>query len=582
MPSVCAQTEVYCNLTDIKVDRLSNATRITLNTDGMVRGTFDPGNFQVREGNYSRPRPLRSFPLRLVNCRTKLGSFVDVSAYPISHVSLSIPRESREGVGLEVQVVLYKRGYLDYIWLGQDGFGMWVPEPPGVSAERSRDGHSIVVIATSDRYYEPEPPRTEVAPSESSLSVTADDAGCVTVHALNRPLSDVLRRISEATGLRVTIGGGANYRTSLAVRQVPPEDLMRAIARAYGLSVRSVGGVYYVTEGLPTEVDSYWAAPTATFRLQHLPADEAVELLPDFLLRYVHVNPGDNAVVATGPPQLLDKLDADLRKIDRPTPQIRLSAMIVEQVTQGALDAASALIFADGRHEFTTNGDTGRLGYRLVEDHLSDLQLKLRALREAGTIRTRVCPSVTVGSGAQGELFLGRRQFFAFARPVYTGETMTQEVVLESADVGSRVLVEPWSGDGQTITLALSVQANTVLTVDRQGLPLVATRSAKGTVRVASGDTIVFGGLGLESSEDRHRRARPFRLPLIGDLGRARNRTENVTQALVLLGAQASYDPRSFAPTPEPRALSLPRRSSARPPNRWSSERPEALQRWYR
>jgi type II secretory pathway component GspD/PulD (secretin) len=448
--------------------------------------------------------------------------------------------------------------------------------------ERSRDGHSIVVIATSDRHYEPEPPRTEVAPNDSSLSVSVDDAGRLTVHALNSPLGDVLRRISEATGLRITIRGGAGYRASLAVRHVAPENLMRAIARAYGLSVRSVGGIYYVTEGLPTEVDSYWASPTATVRIQHMPADEAVELLPDFLLRYVHVSAGDNAVVATGPPQLLDKLEADLRAIDQPTPQIRLSALLVEQVTQGALDAASALVFADGRHELTTDGDTGRLGYRLVEDHLSDLQLKLRALQEAGAIRTRVCPSITVRSGAEGELFLGRRQYFAFARPTYSRDAMTQEVVLESADVGSRVFVEPWSGDGETITLTLTVQVNTILMVDSQGLPLVATRSAGGTVRLTSGDTIVFGGLALGSSDDRRRRAWPLRLPLIGDLGRARDRTRNTTQALVLLTAQASYDSGSFAPTPEQPASSPPKRSAARPPGLSSSGRPEALQRWYR
>jgi len=334
---------------------------------------------------------------------------------------------------------------------------------------------------------------------------------------------------------------------------VAPEDLMRAIARAYGLSVRSVGGVYYVTEGLPTEVDSYWAAPIATFRLQHLPAEEAVELLPDFLLRYVHVNSGDNALVATGPPQLLDKLAADLRRIDRPTPQIRLSAVIVEAVTQGALDAASDIVHATGRHEFATAGDTGRLGYRLVDGHLSDLQLKLRALLEAGAIRTRVCPSITVRSGAQGELFLGRRQYFAFARPTYSRDRSGQEVVLESADVGSRVRVEPWSGDGETITLKVTVQANTVLTVDSQGLPLVATRSAQGTVRLTSGDTVVFGGLALESADDRHRRARPLGAPLIGDFGRARSRTDDLSEALVLLGAQASHEPGDFAPTNEQR-----------------------------
>jgi hypothetical protein len=549
-----AQTEVYCNLTEVKIDRLSNATRVTLTTDGVVRGTFDPDDFRVPEGNDYRPLRLRSFPFRLVNCRTRLGSFVDVSAYPVSHLSLSIPRESREGVGLDVELVLYKRGNLNSMWLGEDWYGDWSPDPPGVRAERSRDGHSIVILVTSDRRYEPEPSRAEVAPSESSLTVTADEAGRISVRALNTPLGDVLRRVSEETGLQIAVRGGANYRASLAVRDVASDALLRAIARAYGLSVRSVGGICYVTEGLPTEVDSYWAAPTASFRVQHLPAEEAVELLPDFLLRYVHVSQGDNALVATGPPQLLDKLEADLRKIDRPTPQIWLSAILVEAVRRNALDAASELVLADGHQEFSVSGNTGRLGYRIVDGRLADLHAKLRALEEKGAIRTRVCPSVTVRSGARGELFLGRRQFFAFARPRYNDDRISQEVVLESADIGSRIRVRPWTGDGEHLTMELRVQANTILTIDNQGLPLVATRSVEGAIQTVADDTVVVGGLALETAEGRRRRARPLDLLFLSDLVRARARTDNLTDALVLLAARASYSPRDLAPTPEQRA----------------------------
>jgi len=553
LPSLLnAQTEVYCNVTDVKTDRLSNATRVTINTDGMVRGSFKYDDFMLREGSNYMPRPLRIIPFRLDNCRTRLGSFVDISAYPISHLSFSIPRESREGVGLDVQVVLYKRGYLDFIWLGQDGYGNYVPAPPGVSAERSRDGHSIVIMATSDRHYEPEAPREEVAPTDSSLAVTADADGLVSLRARNALLGEVLQQVSAQTGLQITTRGGANYRASMSVSRVAPDNLMRAIARGYGLSVRSVGGIYYVTEGLPTEVDSYWASPTASFRLQHIPAEEAVELLPDFLLRYVRADPGDNALVATGPPQLLDKLEADLRKIDRPTPLIRLSAVLVEEVAQGALDAASELVYATGVHEFTTSGDTGRLSYRIVNDPLPDLHARLRALEERGAIRTRVCPSITVRSGAQGEVFVGRRQFFAFLRTTYGGnENISQEVVLESTDVGSRIIAQPWSGDGESVTAKLLVQANTILTVDSQGLPLVATRTAMGSVRVDSGDTVVFGGMTLDSDEDRHRRAGSQDFPLVGDLGRGRRRMKSQTEALVLLSAEASYDAGDFAPTDE-------------------------------
>ena len=543
-----AQTEVYVTVTEVKVEPLSNATRVTIRTDGMVQGAFNRADFEAPEGNWAEPRQLRVFPFRLTNARTALGSFVDIGAYPVSHLSFSIPPESREGVGLDVQLVLYKRGYMDLIYFqGEDYFSGWVPAPPGVWIQLSRDGRDVIITVTSDRYREAEAPRTEVAPSQSSLSVSVDENGRLTVRALNSTLGEVLGEISDKAGLPIAVRGGANYRASMSVTQVAPEDLMRAIARAYGLSVRSVGGIYYVTEGLPTEVDSYWAAPTAGFRLLHMPAEEAIELLPDFLLRYVRADPGQNALIATGPPQLLDKLDADLRAVDQPRPQIRLSATVVEEVTEGGLEAASELVYAGAVYRFTTSADTGRLSYEIASEPLHDLRVKLRALVERGCVRTRVCPMVTVVSGRHGEIFLGRRQYFAFAQTNHTGWGAVQEVALESADVGSRIMAEPWSGDGEHITVFVRVQANTILTVDSQGLPLVATRSAQGTVRLTSGDTIIFGGLVLESSSNTHRQAGPKALPVIGALGGGHKQVTGTTKGLVLLTMWASYDVRDFA-----------------------------------
>jgi hypothetical protein len=342
-----AQTEVYCSLNEVKVERLSNATRVTLCADGTLQGEFRRAEYEPPDIDWSRPPQRRTFTFRLTNARTKLGGFVDIGAYPISHLTLTIPRDSREGVGLDVQAVLYKRGYLDFIWLGRDGFGMWVPDPPGVSIERDRDGRSVTLIATSDRYHEPQAERVMHEPTGGSLSVSADAEARVTVRALNARLGDVLQGIAGAAGLQIAVRGGANYRASMSVAGARPEQLLRAIARGYGLSVRSVGNVYYVTEGLPTEVDAYWAAPTAAFRLQHVTASEAVELLPDFLLRYVRADEGLNALVATGPPQLLDKLESDLRQVDRPVPQVELSAVIVEEVDEHALDAALAFLLWD-------------------------------------------------------------------------------------------------------------------------------------------------------------------------------------------------------------------------------------------
>ncbi len=199
-----------------------------------------------------------------------------------------------------------------------------------------------------------------------------------------------------------------------------------------------------------------------------------------------------------------------------------------------------------------TPGNSGQLSYRTVPTSLDDLHVRLRALEEAGHIRTRICPTVTTLSGTVAEVFLGTRQFFAFSARTYSRDGPRQEVVLESTDVGSSIRARPWTGDAEHVTLRLRVQANTVLTVDRDGLPLVATRTARGTVRVTSGDTVVLGGMLLDSPSRSMRRAGGARMPVLGGLGRARARQRNLTEALVLVSARASTTGFSWPSDPYP------------------------------
>lgn len=538
--TVHAQTEVYCTVTDVKSEALTNATRVTIQADGILEVDIDGSDFWEREGTRWEPKRTRTVPFRLVNARSRLGSFVDVAIYPISHLQLSVPRESREGVGLDVTAVLYRGAILESVEVQWEWWSIWgaARMPPSFILHQSRDGRSLDLIIRSDRYREPGVEREAAEAKRSSLSVSADEGGRLTVRALNAQLGDVLRAVSETSGIQVAVRGGANYRSSMAIHGAAPSAVMRAIARAYGLSVRVVGGIYYITEGLPTEVDAYWAAPTASFALSHVPADVALDLLPDFLLRYVHADTRQNALVATGPPQLLDKLDVDLRVIDRPQPQIELSALVVEELATDGLDLASELLLGSGEHELQVHSQTGQLSYRRVSESLSNLQVSLRALEERGRIHTEVCPSVTVRNGQQAEVFLGKSYYF---QALSSGSD--QEVFLDVTKVGSSISAEPWTGDGQSITLPLRVRANTVLSVDAEGRPLVATREVGGTVRIQSGETVVLGGLVVGTRSRMDRKAGPKGLPVVGDMGRAKARRGERTRALVLLSASASHRP---------------------------------------
>ncbi len=60
---------------------------------------------------------------------------------------------------------------------------------------------------------------------------------------------------------------------------------------------------------------------------------------------------------------------------------------------------------------------------------------------------------------------------------------------------------------------------------------------------------LVFGGMLVESPSNGKRRAGRESWPIVSGLGRGKTRRNNLTEALVLLSARASYDYSDFGPT---------------------------------
>jgi hypothetical protein len=102
-----AQTEISCDITEIKVEQLSNAVEVRLKADGLLTVNMNRDDIIDPENGWS---PLRrdDIPIHITNARSGIGTLADVSTYPVNYIELLTPPESREGVGLDVRVVLYK------------------------------------------------------------------------------------------------------------------------------------------------------------------------------------------------------------------------------------------------------------------------------------------------------------------------------------------------------------------------------------------------------------------------------------------------------------------------------------------
>jgi len=527
-PAAAQSGPVYCNVVEIQSEQLSNGVRITISGDGELSWSVDwdrlqqEGALRVERGPWGEywemTERLTHLPLVLWNARSSLGSgFVPVEKYPVSHVGLSVPQWATEGVGLEVDIVNYL-GALT----GEGELRRWRYD---FDTRISEDRGSIIVTWTSDRFPSPPGPRTPVdLPSELAVAGERDR---LTIRAVNVKVQEVARAISLAGDLPVVAPPDDDLRVSLCLDGVTPEAALQAVGIGCGLcTCPGPDGGWIIAE--PRAGGSgYAASATKAIHLNHLRAIDALDLLPSFLLDYLRVDTQANALIASGPDWMLDRVAKDAAALDRASPEVTLEVAAVEYTSAHSLsrDLRLAGWLADFGVSMATL--TGDLEILWLKGGARPWELLLDALDVQSTGHLRSRSRLRVASGHVARLFVGQQRYIIVER---VEEGLTADV--QPTDVGTTLEMQPWLGNSDEVVLHLEFSVRSLRGADPEtGLPIIASRRADGSVRVREGETIAIAGLQL-TEETRQDRAIPglASLPLVGEAFRGLDRTRLQTE----------------------------------------------------
>ena len=270
-------------------------------------------------------------------------------------------------------------------------------------------------------------------------------------------------------------------------------DKLRACGRIPWIETR-------VSEGKIGSSTSFAGSVTENLHLRYISAFAARNSLPEFMMRYVQVDADENALTVSGPQRLVDKLRADLKKLDVPIPQIEMETTAVEFNSSKDLEAMAAL---DGRikgSEIGMNTSTGDMKYIFAGPLPDTFNAQLHALETGNRATIRAHAKTTVLSGQTADLFVGSRQlvqvqYFDYLLGAYTGR-------LIALDLGVTLHAQPWSGAGGTIMVAVQPTVTSVVAKEvGTGLPTVSTRTANATLRLQDGETVIVGGLGIHQDQ---------------------------------------------------------------------------------
>ena len=516
-PRAHAQTEVFCSLDEVKVERLANAVRLALKADGLLSVGGRWSDFIGQQSNTGRwdRKKLTRFPFQIYNARSRVGSFIDVSEYPISHLELSVLPGSKEGIGLEVAVSLYQPGVLGAIRLDGLSFGGFrgygVVQVNATMSESKRD---LIITVLSDRYM-PEkrvltPRFDRTLPESLEISKHGD---VFDIAAMNVPLGRLMQAVSDQAGVPVVVDDDTRRRATVHLQGVGFDAFIKSVARGYGLTLARDGPTYFLADGLPSGVGPYWTSHTETVPVNFMSPDEALNVLPNFLLRYVRTNVEGNALTVTGPDQIIEKLRRDIAVIDRPRRHIRVRALMIESEATDSTRRSLAAALGRGSYDVQLDSADGLTGFETSQLRYREIVGNLHSLRQRGNVTMHVQPAVTVVSGDEASLFLGQRRYYQY--------TPQNEVQLRYVDIGVTLRCTPWTGADHIITGDFALEAKDVVAVDpKLGLPTLATRTMGSSLRCDSGHCLIVGG-GQALAEGSHQRDQASlvkALPFVGPL----------------------------------------------------------------
>ncbi len=502
----------FSTIREVKVAPLSNGVQITVTADGIL---------QYSDANTNGQKMSINFP----QARNGTGkNFFNVNRYPVSYLQLSTPQQAVAGIGVRLDIQNFVATTAS-LAATPDGEGVLLTIQSNRTLATSNAGASSTSDAASA-------PTLDAVQADTSTRIEYA-GGKLNLRAVKADIHGVLALIAQRSGLSITVDDAVERKISMNLIGIEPEAALRAIANAYGLSIANINNIWMLSEGQPSDLATYRLSGTASFRLQNTQAQTASGLLPNFLYSYVKTNSEQNAVVVTAPTQILEKIGADLKQMDVPSPLISIEAIAVEFTD--STDFARGLSL--GSPVPTSFGSIdvggGSLNYSTIGVLPRNFEINLQALEATGRARVRARPNMAVVNGRTANIFIGAQRFIQTQFNQY-GQTQTR---IQPVDVGVKLSVTPLTGGNGEITTRVTPEVSNITELDlTTGLPVLSTRRAETTVRVKDGETIAIGGLSLDQQQTTRGRIPILgSLPLIGGLFQSRKRNTVRTELIVFV-----------------------------------------------
>lgn len=149
-------------------------------------------------------------------------------------------------------------------------------------------------------------------------------------------ITQALQDIAMQAGVNVLTDPGVQGFVTLELNEVPFEQALQMILAPGGFTYVKLDETTYLV-GKADRSSPIFSQLTQTrlVRLNHATADQARRLVSEYYTNYVRFDPETNTALITAPPDLLERIEADLAQVDQPLPQVAIEAIVTEVSEEG-------------------------------------------------------------------------------------------------------------------------------------------------------------------------------------------------------------------------------------------------------
>ena len=373
---------------------------------------------------------------------------------------------------------------------------------------------------------------------------TASKNNPITLNVRDVSLDKVLRIISEKSGLSfIPDPAVSDMRITTALSDINPHEALKIIARLYSLGFQELGttGKYVVTElsaiAVETEVGFYIC--------EFAPADAIVPVIAKFLtpdVGNVMIDERTNTLIYRDTAENLRVIERIINTLDRPSRQVYIKSVIAEVSLTKSTDTGIQWFSESEKYKVATDfgiksvpsvlplqpelpSSTG-LGIGILD---MDIDMAITMLSSKNDLNLLSTPYLVTLENNWATIEVGDQ--IPYQKLNEFGVTS-----YEFKDATIKLKLRPQINNDSTITIYLEPQANFQQGFTPDGVPMIATRSAKTQVVMETGKTVVIGGIMQESDVVNETRV-PIvgAIPLIGELFKSRRITKQKTELVIML-----------------------------------------------